>query len=67
MDHQHQVPRLSYTLDQAIAATGLGRTRIYTAIANGTLRTFKDGRRRMVSAQALTDYIQARERETAAA
>lgn len=35
------------TIDEFSAATGLPRTRIYSAIARGALRSFKEGRRRM--------------------
>ena len=31
--------RLSYALEQAVEVTGIPRTRIYGAIANGELRT----------------------------
>ncbi|MBV6857934.1 helix-turn-helix domain-containing protein [Xanthomonas campestris pv. zingibericola] len=58
--------RLSYTLDQASEVTGLGRTAFYRQIAANQIRTFKVGRRRMVSAQALRDFIEKKEREAAA-
>lgn len=54
--------RLSYTVDEACEVTGLNRNHIYRAIAENTLTTFKAGRRRMVSAKALEDYINALER-----
>jgi excisionase family DNA binding protein len=57
--------RLSYTVPEAIAATGLTRTRLYGAIGDGSLRTWKEGRRRMISAKALQDFIAKRERESA--
>lgn len=63
---QHQpVERLSYTVDQFVEATGFARRRVYTAIASGELRTFKAGKRRMISADAAREYIARRERETA--
>jgi hypothetical protein len=57
--------RLSYTVPEAIAATGFTRTRIYGAIGDGSLKTWKEGRRRMISAKALQDFIAKRERESA--
>jgi len=57
--------RLAYTIEAACEATGLTRTRIYRAIADGSLKTFKAGRRRMVSARALQDFIANLERESA--
>lgn len=57
--------KLSYTVPEAIAATGLTRTRLYGAIAEGDLQSFKDGRRRMISARALEAFITKLERESA--
>lgn len=61
----NETERLSYTVPQLIAVTGLSRNRIYAAIASGALRSFKDGKRRMISAEAAREYILRRERETA--
>ncbi|KGM55370.1 hypothetical protein N799_07265 [Lysobacter arseniciresistens ZS79] len=49
--------RLSYTVDEACDVTGFNRNQFYRAIADGDLTTFKVGRRRMVSAKALEDFI----------
>jgi len=49
--------RLSYTIEEAVSATGFSRSRLYEAIADGTLETFKSGRRRMITASALDSYI----------
>jgi len=53
----NQTARLSYTIEEAVQATGMSRSRIYQAISTGALRTIKTGRRRMVSATALTEWI----------
>jgi len=57
--------RIAYTVEGACETTSLTRTRIYRAIADGSLKTFKAGRRRMVSARALQDFINQLERESA--
>ncbi len=57
--------RLSYTVDEALQTTGMQRTRFYAAIAAGELRTFKHGRRRFVSVDALREWIARLERECA--
>ncbi|MEN1927610.1 helix-turn-helix domain-containing protein [Luteimonas sp. MJ250] len=57
--------QLSYTVDGAVRATGLTRTRLYAAIGEGSLRSFKDGRRRMISAKALEEFITKLERDSA--
>ena len=59
------VPRLSYTIEEYKAATGFSRNRIYAAIARGELKSFKDGKRRMIGAQAGREYIELKERATA--
>ena len=56
--------QLSYTVDQACQAVGLPRTSLYSAMRDGKLRTFKAGRRRMVSRKALEDFIAALERQS---
>jgi hypothetical protein len=49
--------KLAYSLDEFCQATSLSRTAAYAAIAAGTLRTFKSGKRRMVSARAAQEFI----------
>ena len=49
--------RLSFTVEEAVSATGFTRSRLYEAIGSGELASFKAGKRRMVSARALEDYI----------
>lgn len=57
--------RLSYTIEESVDVTGIPRTRLYSAIASGELRTFKHGRRRFASADALREFIASLERKTA--
>lgn len=66
VEARRPIERLAYTVGDVLAAGALSsRNKIYKAIASGDLRTFKDGKRRMVSADALREYIATRERETA--
>lgn len=58
--------RVAYTVDEACDAAGFTRTRLYAAITDGTLRSFKAGRRRMISANALEQFIEKLERESEA-
>ena len=62
---QDPIERLSYTVGQFMAATGYSRNKVYSAIARGELRSFKDGKRRMISADAAREFILRRERDTA--
>lgn len=47
-----------------MAATGLNRNAFYRAISTDQIKTFKVGKRRMVSARALREFIEAKERES---
>ncbi len=49
--------RLSFTVEEAVNATGFTRSRLYEAIGSGDLASFKAGKRRMVSARALENYV----------
>lgn len=55
--------RLSYNVEEALAATGLNRNALYRAISAGQLQTFKVGKRRMVSVRALQEFIERKEKE----
>lgn len=55
----------AYTIEQAMALLNIDRRRIYAMIADGSLRTYKHGRRRFASAEALRDCVHKLERVTA--
>jgi excisionase family DNA binding protein len=55
------VSKLAFTVEEACEAVGLGRSYIYEAMSNGRLRSFKAGRRRLVSRAALVEFISAME------
>lgn len=63
MDTKSSTP-LAYTVEQALEVVPLSRTRLYAAIGSGELRTFKDGRRRLISAEALQEFVALLERRT---
>jgi len=60
---QQQPERLSYNVEEACAVPGLNRNALYRAMATDQLRTFKVGKRRMVSIRALREFIEAKEKE----
>ena len=66
MESQHNNKPLAYTVDRALEIVPVSRTRLYAAIGTGELRTFKDGRRRLISAEALEDFVLLLESKTAA-
>ena len=56
----------AYTVEQAMTLLNCDRRRIYLMIADGTLRTYKHGRRRWASAEALREAVRKLERRGAA-
>lgn len=54
-----------YSVDDIRKVVPLGRTSIYDAIASGALRTFKVGRRRFATVDAVDDWIARMEAEGA--
>ncbi len=63
---QIHVTRISHTISQVMDELNLSRATVYVEINNNRLRTYKIGRRRMVSHDALLEYIRAREAESVA-
>ena len=49
--------RLSCTVDEACAVTGLGRTKLYELIGSGQLITTTIGRRRLVLVRSLLELV----------
>lgn len=47
------IPRLAYTVNEAITAVPIGRTKLFELIATGELRTVTIGRRRLIPVDAL--------------
>lgn len=56
--------KMSFTVEEACLVTGFCRSRVYRAISDGSLKTFKAGRRRMISAKALEAFITELERQS---
>jgi excisionase family DNA binding protein len=59
------VAPVALSIDETIRATGLGRSTIYQEMAAGRLKSFKIGRRRFVSPEALTQWRAAHENAAA--
>jgi hypothetical protein len=58
------VERLSFTVEQFRIATGFSKNRVYTAIAAGDLKSFKNGKRRFIGADAAREFIALCEQRT---
>ncbi|HEX4105800.1 MAG TPA: helix-turn-helix domain-containing protein [Rhizomicrobium sp.] len=49
--------RVTCTVPEALRVTGLGRTKLYELIGQGSLRTFKIGRRRLIVVESLLALV----------
>lgn len=58
-------PKASYSVDDVIGSTGLSRQTIYNEINSGRLKSFKVGRRRLISPAALDAWVKQLEKESA--
>lgn len=57
--------KLAYSVEELATLTGLGRTKLFEEIAGGRLTSYRVGRRRFVSAEAVAAWQRALEAETA--
>jgi excisionase family DNA binding protein len=53
--------KFAYSIREVESAVGISHSTAYQLIGSGELKTFQIGRRRLVSADALREFIQARE------
>lgn len=60
--HLMPLPRLSYSLAESEAMSGLSRSSLYRLIAAGRLKTVRCGRRRLVPATELAKLLDCDER-----
>ena len=59
--HQGSNPdQVAYGIEDASRLLGLGRTTVFAEISAGRLKSFRVGKRRLVPATALTEYVAAR-------
>lgn len=49
---------ISYSVRDACSATGLGRNRLFVAIANNEVESRKFGRRRVIMADSLRAFVE---------
>jgi len=52
-----EAEKLGHTIDEAVAASGVGRTKIYEAIKTGALRARKFGRRTVILHDDLRAFL----------
>jgi excisionase family DNA binding protein len=51
-------PERLLSVNEAADATGLGRSRLYAELGSGRLRSVKVGRRRLIAAGAVREFIE---------
>lgn len=56
-DRHEQLSRLTYSVVEAAAVTGLGKTTLYALMRSGTLPSFTVGRRRLIASSDLEGMI----------
>ncbi len=54
---QEEANKIAYRIDEAVKATGLGRTFLYERIADGTLKSIKVGGRRLIMREDLMRFL----------
>jgi excisionase family DNA binding protein len=64
---QSTTQKLAYGITEAALLIGKSRSALYEAMGSGAITSYRDGRRRMISARALAEYVERKEREGRAA
>jgi excisionase family DNA binding protein len=57
-EDRRQEATVLYSVEDVIARTSLGRSKIYELLASGELGSVKVGRRRLVPARALEEFVE---------
>ena len=57
--YTQSLPRAAYSVPEAVQITGVGRSRLYQEIAAGRLRSVKVGRRTLIPANAIDEWLAA--------
>lgn len=52
------IPRISYTITEAIAATGIGRSTLFALIRDDRVKSVRIGRRRLILADSLRAFVE---------
>lgn len=54
------ITKLAYSIKEAVQALGISRLALYVKLSSGGIETFKIGKRRLISAEYLRDWLAAR-------
>ena len=64
-DKKRASRKLLYSIDEVLEATGLGRTKLFELLANGSIASVRVGTRRLIPASALDSWIDGLRKEEA--
>lgn len=56
-EYPTKIDKLSYSIDEAVVATSLGRTNIFNLIRDGKLRAVRVGNRTIIPADVLKAFV----------
>ena len=56
--------RLTVSVDEAMTALGMGKTMMYELLNDGSIRSFKKGKKRFISVQSLHEWVSKNTNET---
>jgi excisionase family DNA binding protein len=62
---ESDVAKIAYRVDEAVKASGLGRSFLYERIASGELKSIKVGGRRLIMRAELMDFLTVVSRQSA--
>ncbi len=57
--HNHPIAPIAVSPDEAARLAGIGRTTLYTALAKGDLKSIKIGTRRLITIEAIHEWLAA--------
>ena len=57
--HAQSLSKAAYSIPEAVQITGVGRSRLYQEIESGRLRSVKVGRRTLIPANAIDEWLAA--------
>jgi excisionase family DNA binding protein len=49
--------RITLSVDEAITALGVGRTMMYELLGNGSIQSFKVGKKRLIRVSSIMEWI----------
>ena len=59
--------RLAYSIEDGAAQLGIGRTLMFDLVRRGSVPSIKVGKRRLIPARALSEWVERQQAEQAAA